>query len=116
MYFYKSFLAVVSVVLVGCASTSDIDTSRVEQSCAQPCSHNYSTCVSKFTIFPIQVQHQCTDAFRLCIQGCPERGSSTATAQPTTNDRLKNLKELRDTGAISKKEYEVKRKEILDGV
>jgi len=59
--------------LAGCASTSDIDLSKVETSCGQTCSKSYSECLGKFTFFPIQLQHQCTDALRLCAQSCPPR-------------------------------------------
>ncbi len=57
----------------GCASTQGIDLSKVEPRCGQTCSANYSTCVSKFTIFPVETQHQCTTALRLCAQSCPPR-------------------------------------------
>lgn len=67
-----SLLALASAT-VGCASTSDIDLSKVESKCGQQCSANYSECLGKFTFFPIQAQHQCTDALRLCAQACPAR-------------------------------------------
>ena len=67
-------LAVAALTVVaGCASTRDIDLSKVEPQCGQTCSANYSTCVSKFTFFPLETQHQCTDALRLCAQSCPPR-------------------------------------------
>lgn len=110
-----SLISFISGLATGCASTSDIDTSKYDQACAQPCSHNYSACVSRFTFFPIQVQHQCTDAYKLCVQGCPERGQSTANT-PGIDERLKTLKSLRESGAITKQEYETRRKAILDGV
>ena len=65
------------VAISGCASTSGIDLSRVEPQCGQNCSANYSTCVSKFTIFPLEVQHQCTTALKLCAQSCPARKPTT---------------------------------------
>jgi hypothetical protein len=61
------------VMLTGCASTSDIDLSKVEPACGQACTKNYSDCLGSFTFFPIQAQHQCTDALRLCAQTCPAR-------------------------------------------
>ena len=64
-----------SLCLAACASTSGIDLSKVEPQCGQNCSANYSTCVSKFTIFPLEVQHQCTTALKLCAQSCPARKS-----------------------------------------
>lgn len=60
-------------LLSGCASTADIDMSKVDPKCGQSCAANYSTCVGKFTFFPIMVQHECTDALRLCAQTCPTR-------------------------------------------
>ncbi len=60
-------------VLGGCASTADIDLSKLEQGCAQTCSTNYSQCLAQFTIFPVQAQRQCVDALRLCTQTCPRR-------------------------------------------
>jgi hypothetical protein len=71
----KFMLAVITgtSLLAGCASTKDIDLSKVDPQCGQTCSANYSNCVSKFTFFPLEVQHQCTDALRLCAQACPAR-------------------------------------------
>lgn len=60
-------------MLAGCASTSNIDLSKVDSACGQTCSANYSQCVSKFTFFPLETQHQCTDALKLCAQSCPAR-------------------------------------------
>jgi hypothetical protein len=70
-------LLLIIFVLAGCASTKDIDLSKVETACGQTCSANYSTCLSKFTIFPIERQHECTDALRLCAQSCPPRKPGT---------------------------------------
>ncbi len=61
-------------LLAGCASTKDIDLSKVDSNCGQACSANYSGCLSGFTMFPIQRQHECTSALRLCAQACPPRG------------------------------------------
>lgn len=69
-----SILALVSLSgFVGCASTADIDLSKVESKCGQTCAANYSECLGKFTLVPIQAQHQCTAALRLCAQACPAR-------------------------------------------
>jgi hypothetical protein len=62
-----------AVALAGCASTKDVDLSKLEPACGQTCSTNYSTCVSRFTFFPLETQHQCTDALKLCAQACPAR-------------------------------------------
>ena len=72
----KVLLAMGALALAGCASTSDIDLSKVDSKCGQTCSANYSDCLGKFTLFPIQAQHQCTDAMRLCAQSCPARQPS----------------------------------------
>jgi hypothetical protein len=71
----SAILGTVLVVLAGCASTKDIDLSKVESGCGQSCSVHYSDCVSKFTFFPLETQHQCTTALRLCAQSCPARGT-----------------------------------------
>jgi len=67
-------LLTIIVFLSGCASTSDIDLSKVEPTCGKECSANYSTCLSKFSLFPIHQQNVCTDALKLCAQSCPARG------------------------------------------
>ena len=61
------------LLLAACASTKDIDLSKVESHCGQTCSANYSECLSRFTFFPLQGQHQCTAAMKLCAQACPAR-------------------------------------------
>ena len=61
------------LILAACASTKDIDLSKVESKCGQTCSANYSECLSRFTFFPLQGQHQCTTAMKLCAQACPAR-------------------------------------------
>jgi hypothetical protein len=72
----RTFLAACIMALAGCASTADIDMSKYESTCGQLCTKNYSECLSKFTFFPIQAQHQCTDSLRLCAASCPERRST----------------------------------------
>lgn len=66
------------IILLGCASTSDIDLSKVERSYGQTCTKTYSEYLGKFTLFPIQTQQQCTDALRLCAQSCPARAPVVA--------------------------------------
>ena len=88
----------------------------VESACAQQCSSSLATCSSGFKMFPIVQQKQCNDNYDVCIRGCPARTSEYTTARPaaqTTAERLKKLDELFYSGAISKDEYEAKRKEIL---
>ena len=102
------------LVLAGCASVSDIDTSQLEQGCAQACTARYSECLGKFTLFPIQAQHQCTDAMRLCAKSCPTRA---VDATPGSNtQRLSNLNDLYKRGLITKDEYDTKRATIIQGL
>lgn len=107
--------SVASLLLVGCASVSDIDTSQSNPDCVQPCAQTYSACVSKFTMFPLMVQHQCTDAYRLCIQACPKLTGQQDTHN-STKERMQQLKDLRDAGILTQKEYEQKRKAVVDGL
>jgi hypothetical protein len=69
-------IVALAFALDGCASTKNIDLSKVDSQCGQGCSAKYSDCISKFTFFPLEVQHQCTDALKLCAQSCPARTSS----------------------------------------
>jgi hypothetical protein len=78
------FAASLLLVLSGCASTSDIDLSKVESACGQQCAASYSECLGKFTLFPIQAQHQCTDALRLCAQTCPPRKAQSVVTAPAS--------------------------------
>jgi hypothetical protein len=102
------------LALAGCASVSDIDTSQLEPGCAQACTARYSECLGKFTLFPIQAQHQCTDAMHLCAKACPTR---TVDAAPTSStQRLANLNDLYKRGLITKDEYDTKRAAIIQGL
>ena len=112
----RKILYVVGVLVVaGCASVSDIDTSKSDPKCVQPCAQTYSSCVSKFTFFPLQVQHQCTDAYRLCIQACPSL-TGQQDSHNSTKERLQQLKDLRDSGVLTQQEYEQKRKAVIEGL
>lgn len=105
--------------IAGCASPPTADPSTVEQACAQQCSSNLATCSSGFKLFPVVAQKQCNDTYDVCIKGCPARMSEPASGkltQPTTSERLKKLEELFKSGAISKEEYEGKRKDILNSL
>jgi hypothetical protein len=106
-------------ILAGCATPPQSDPSKVENACAQQCSSNLTTCSSGFTLFPIVKQKQCNDTYDVCIKGCPARSDGLAApTTPTTStaDRLKRLEELFKSGAITKDEYDSKRKEILGGL
>jgi hypothetical protein len=109
-------LLLLTMLLAGCASTADIDTSKADPDCAHSCSANYSECLGKFTFFPIEAQHQCTDAMKLCVQACPTRGTAAASSLPDASHRLANLDDLYKRGLITKDEYDAKRAEILKGL
>ncbi|MFM0335637.1 SHOCT domain-containing protein [Paraburkholderia fungorum] len=105
-----------TMLLAGCASVADIDTSKIDTTCAQSCTANYSECLGKFTLFPIQAQHQCTDAMHLCANACPARASAAVSSTASTSQRLVDLGDLYKRGLISKDEYDAKRVEILKGM
>ena len=109
------FLACTLVVLAaGCATPPSSDPSTVESGCALQCSANLATCSSGFKFFPIVQQKQCNDTYDICIKGCPARAAETAKPAPqSVAERLKKLDELFKSGAITKDEYDAKRKEIL---
>jgi hypothetical protein len=108
--------ATLASFLVSCASPPSSDPSTVDAACAQQCSGNLATCSSGFKLFPIVQQKQCNDTYDVCIKGCPARTKETSSASATpqsTGDRLKRLDELYKAGAITKEEYEAKRKDII---
>lgn len=111
------FLAcVMAAITVGCATPPSADPSTVELACAQQCSASLAACSSGFKLFPIVQQKQCNDNYDVCIKGCPARvveTSTTKTVPPSTTERLKKIEELFKSGAITKEEYDAKRKEIL---
>ena len=105
-----------AVLAAGCATPPSSDPSAVESACAQQCSGNLATCSSGFKLFPIVQQKQCNDTYDVCIKGCPARTPETAAAKPvpqSTAERLKKLEDLFKSGAVTKDEYEAKRKDIL---
>jgi hypothetical protein len=112
----KKTLLLSMMLLAGCASVSDIDTSKADPDCAHSCTANYSECLGKFTLFPIEAQHQCTDAMQLCVKACPARGDIAVSAVATPAQRLANLDDIYKRGLINKGEYDAKRAEILKGL
>ena len=72
----KAILFTIVLLVTACASTRDIDLSKVQSACGKSCADNYSECLGKFTFFPIHEQRVCTDALRLCAQSCPARKPS----------------------------------------
>lgn len=112
----RFLVCVLAVLAAGCATPPSSDPSTVDSSCAQQCSGNLATCSSGFKLFPIVQQKQCNDAYDVCVKGCPARTAETTAAKPvpqSTAERLKKLEELFKSGAITKDEYDAKRKEIL---
>lgn len=73
MTYARLISLLVATLLFGCASTADIDVSKVDSTCGQTCSANYSSCGQQFTIVPIMQQNQCVDALRMCVRSCPAR-------------------------------------------
>lgn len=67
----KFFGLGVVLFISACASTADIDFSKADNACLQQCNKGYSDCMTPFTFFPIQTQHQCTDVLRVCVKTCP---------------------------------------------
>ena len=102
------------VLAAGCATPPSSDPSIVESGCALQCSAHLATCSSGFKFFPIVQQKQCNDTYDVCIKGCPARAAEAAKPVPhSTAERFKKLDELFKSGAITKDEYDAKRKEIL---
>ena len=110
----KIIIIISSLLLSACASTSDIDLSRIESICGQKCSKNYSECLGGFSFFPIQRQNECTSAFRICANSCPLRNIPVTTeSKQTTTEKIKELNNMLETGLINKKEYKIKKQQIL---
>ena len=85
------------------------------------CSDNLTSCSSGFKLFPVIAQKQCNDVHDVCIKSCPTRtadgsGLTGAAPPPATSERLKRLDDLYKAGAVSKEEYDSKRKDILDSL
>ena len=108
-----------TVLSAGCATPPSADPSTVDSGCAQQCSSSLATCSAGFKMFPIVQQKQCNDNYDVCIKGCPSRIPASAVnkqaAEPTA-ERLRKLEDLYKSGAITKDEYEAKRKEILSSL
>jgi hypothetical protein len=116
MKFLATALCIVSSLLAGCASVSDIDPSKLDASCAQSCTSTYSECLGKFTLFPLMAQHQCTDAMHLCAAACPSKGATANATPVNTAQRLADLGNLYQRGLITREDYDSKRAEILKGM
>ena len=109
----------IAVLFASCATPPTANPSAVESTCAQQCSTNLATCSAGFKLFPIVQQKQCNDNYDICIRGCPARvpdGGQTKSSTLSTSERLAKLDELLKSGAITKEEYDAKRKAILDSL
>jgi len=73
----KLMVLMVSVGLVACASAAKVDMSKAETKCAQACTHDHATCVSKFSIFIAVHKSQCVDALKACVAACPAKDSTS---------------------------------------
>jgi len=76
MYRYIVLTAVVSLALTACASVPDL--SDKDGPCVRECSASYSQCLSKFSLFPIERQNECTSALKVCGYSCPAKKPQTA--------------------------------------
>lgn len=103
-----------SCSLLGCATPPQADPSKVDLACAQHCSTTLATCSSGFKFFPVVVQKQCNDNYDVCIQGCPPRAEQAQALTP--QEKIQQLKDLRDSGVLTQKEYEQKRKAIVNSI
>ncbi|HYS86323.1 MAG TPA: hypothetical protein VEN78_15175 [Bradyrhizobium sp.] len=113
-------LVIASIFVLSSCAVTPIDISNKEGACAKSCQAAHSSCMSggMFVIFPIMTQQNCTNDLNTCVQACPDKNesartpASTATKQ-STEDKLKELKRLRDTGLISDGVYMEQQKAIL---
>ncbi len=114
----KSLGLLLVIIFAGCATPPSADPSAVDPGRAQQCSTSLATCSSGFKLFPVVQQKPCNDNYDVCIKGCPARTSrpSVLPAKQTTSERLKALDDLYQSGVITKDEYEVKRKQILESL
>ena len=66
--------SVIAVSVVGCAySIKDIDTSKVDQTCARQCTMTYSSCVSAGNQigFKTETLRACHEGYAACVNTCP---------------------------------------------
>lgn len=113
----KKLITASIFLLSGCVSDPQIDTSNKEPACTQGCSTSYSSCLSGAgsLFFPITSKMNCNSALKACVQACPDKGEAIggAPAKQSIEDKLKDLKRLRDAGLISNEVYLEQQKAIL---
>ena len=72
----KPLIALCAVLLAGCAySIKDIDTSKVEPTCARQCTTTYSSCVSggNQVGFKTETLRACREGYTACVNTCPAK-------------------------------------------
>ena len=79
-------------LLASCATPNEADFSNADVACSQQCHANYSTCLSAFTLFPIQQNNQCVAGLSSCAKSCPTKGSAQATAQTSNTPTMDQAK------------------------
>jgi hypothetical protein len=73
----KLIVLMLSLALIACASAAKVDTSKAEPQCAQTCTRDYSSCASKFSLFPAAHKSACVDGFKACIGACPAKSPTS---------------------------------------
>ena len=63
--------SLLTLVLYGCVSLADIDTTKKNQNCVRQCSTTVSQCMGNAIGQP--QMSACKEAFKICIDSCPER-------------------------------------------
>jgi hypothetical protein len=69
-------IALCTAMLVACAySIKDIDTSKVEPTCARQCTTTYSSCVSggNQVGFKTETLRACREGYAACVSTCPAK-------------------------------------------
>lgn len=113
------YLCVLLFLLVaGCQSIDDIDFKSKDPACAELCYKRYDECIGRVTLMPIRKHNDCVDNLRFCAQQCPSPKSADATSDTVAAGakKLEALNALRKKGLITQQDYEVKKKQILDGM
>jgi len=67
-YFLPAFFV---LMLLGCVTMNDVDVSKFEPTCAQPCIRYSSDCISASSAGHQTVLfHQCKETMKQCLQTC----------------------------------------------
>lgn len=73
MYKKLSWFFALALLAISCGCASIPDLSDKDGDCVHQCSASYSQCLSGPSFFPIQRQHECTSALKLCGSSCPAK-------------------------------------------